>query len=119
MRTSEKVYGMYRKRSFLEQYLNAGYAPKYPVTAFSEVGIAPVRHPRACLRWEVCFGHRGKLGGPPYRTDASIGAFDLMQPRFERLRSYPERRAIRAREYEDRAEYQSDAPHQNRDSQHV
>jgi hypothetical protein len=28
---------VYRKRTFLEQYLNAGYAPKYLVTEFYEV----------------------------------------------------------------------------------
>ena len=35
-------FDLYRKRSFSEQYLNAGYAPKYPVTAFSEVAPALV-----------------------------------------------------------------------------
>jgi hypothetical protein len=34
---------VYRKRRFLEQYLNAGYAPKYLVTAFSEIERGPER----------------------------------------------------------------------------
>jgi hypothetical protein len=33
------LFKVYRKRSFLEHCLNAGYAPQYLVTEFSEVRL--------------------------------------------------------------------------------
>ena len=59
-RTSENAYSrnsqkhalnhLSQKRSFLEQYLNVGYAPKYLVTEFSEVRIQGILGSWSTLR---------------------------------------------------------------------
>ena len=60
------VAAVYLKRPFSVQYLNAGYAPKYPVTAFYEVqggpGPTPTDVPpsdRGCAPYLRAFSSRG------------------------------------------------------------